>query len=110
MAGCVTQFPKRLNDIIASAWKFNGSANSVKEKRIPRMDRIKLAVAEPCVAGCNGCNSQWHKCAAEVLLKNAIHPVVFASALQKLLLERRGKYGNILITGPANCAKIFILN
>ena len=90
MAEYVTQFPKRLNDILASAWKLNDSANSVKEKRIPRMDRIELAAAEPCVAGCNG---QWHECAAEVLRKNATHPVVFASALQKLLLEGRGSTG-----------------
>ena len=52
------------------------------------MDRIKLDAAEPCVAGCNG---QWHKCATEVFCKNAIHPVVFASALQKLLIEGEGK-------------------
>ena len=107
LAEYVTRFPKTLNDIIASAWKLNDSANSVKEKRIPRMDRIKLAAAEPCVAGCNG---QWHRCATKVLRKNAIHPVVFASALHKLLLEGRGKYRNILITGPANCAKTFILS
>ena len=53
LAEYVTRFPKRLNDIIASAWKLM-TANSVKEKRIPRMDRIKLAAAESCVAGCNG--------------------------------------------------------
>ena len=45
-----------------------------------------------------------------MLHKNAIHPVVFASALQKLLLEGRGKYRNILITGPANCDNTFILS
>ena len=68
---------------------------------------IKLAAAESCVAGCNG---QWHKCATEVLHKNAIHPAAFTSVLQKLFLEGRGKYRNILITGPANCGKIFILS
>ena len=107
LAEYVTRFPKRLNNIIASAWKLNHSANSVKEKRIPRTDRIKLAAAKPCVADCNG---QWHKCATQVLRKKAIRPVVFASALQKLLLEGRGKYRNILITGPANCAKTCILS
>ena len=71
------------------------------------MERIRLAGAEPCVAGCN---DQWQKFATEVLRKNAIHSVAFASALQKLHLQGRGNYRNILITGPTNCAKTFILS
>ena len=40
--------------------------------------------------------------------KNDIHPIVFASAVRKLLVERRGKYRNILIASPADCGKTFM--
>ena len=34
---------------------------------------------------------------------------VYANALFELLTDGRGKYRNIMIVGPANCAKIFLL-
>ena len=42
--------------------------------------------------------------------RNGIDLLVFATACRMLLEKGRGKYRNILLTGPANCVKTFILN
>ena len=45
--------------------------------------------------------------------QNKVHSVIFAKAmieLLELLVKGHGKYRNIMIVGPANCAKIFLLH
>ena len=39
----------------------------------------------------------------------AIHPFVFSDCIHNLLINGRGKYRNIIITGPANCGNTFLL-
>ena len=46
----------------------------------------------------------------QVLKSNKIHSFVFADAVRNLLENGRGKNRNILIIGPANCGKTFLLN
>ena len=45
----------------------------------------------------------------EVLRNNKVHPFVFAAALRDLLINGGGKFRNLLIIGPANCGKTFML-
>ena len=71
------------------------------------MQLIRENVLENCVDQCT--NKQWLNCATEVLRNNKIHPILFASALRDALLYGRGKFRNIIITGPANCGKTFLL-
>ena len=104
LAEYVTKFPKKINENISSAWTLHNAAAEVKRNS---MERVKIAATESCVPTCNG---QWYDCATQVLRKNGIHPVVFASAVRKLLEEGRGKYRNIIITGPADCGKTFMLS
>ena len=35
---------------------------------------------------------------------------MFAAAIRELLEKGRGKYRNVMIVGPADCGKTFILN
>ena len=56
------------------------------------------------------CSSQWLQCAKEVLLLNAIDAFHFVTSIKDLLIHGRGKNRNLIIIGPANCAKIFMLN
>ena len=56
-----------------------------------------------------GCNKDWLKCALEVLKQNNQHPYVYAAAIRDLLINGRGKFRNIMIIGPANCGKTFML-
>ena len=44
-----------------------------------------------------------------VLTNNCIHPVVFAEALRDLLEKGRGMFRKVLIVGPANWVKTFLL-
>ena len=48
--------------------------------------------------------------AENLIHRNGIDLLVFATACRTLLEKGRGKYRNILLTGPANCGKTFILN
>ena len=49
------------------------------------------------------------RCGYEVIINNNIHPYVFAAALQDLTERGRGKIRNIMIIGPPNCGKTFLL-
>ena len=42
--------------------------------------------------------------------QNNVHPYVFAAALRDLLLKGRGKFRNVIIVGPANSGKTFLLS
>ena len=56
-----------------------------------------------------GCNKDWLKCALEVLKQNNQHPYVYAAAIRDLLINVKGKFRNIMIIGPTNCGKTFML-
>ena len=72
----------------------------------PRIEILRAASEGECV---NGCNGQWYDCAFEVLTNNHIHPVIFAAAIRELIEKGRGKFRNLMIIGPANCGKTFLL-
>ena len=59
-----------------------------------------------CVEGGNG---SWLKYAEEVLKNNKLHPAVFGTAVRELLTLGCGKYRNMIIVGPSNCGKTFLL-
>jgi len=61
---------------------------------------------DPCGEPCDG---QWLACTKEVLAFNRIEESEFAAAVRSLLEIGRGKHRNILIVGPANSAKTFML-
>ena len=44
-----------------------------------------------------------------MLQNNDIEEHTFGSAIMTALEKRRGKYRNIMIIGPANCVKTFLL-
>ena len=97
---------KSLQDVIETSWKMHGASAQLQRKQLPRMDLIRQSANGECIAGCG---SVWLDCAIEVLQNNKIHPIVFAEAMRELLIKGRGKFRNILIVGPANCAKTFLL-
>ncbi|KAK2549578.1 hypothetical protein P5673_029967 [Acropora cervicornis] len=60
-----------------------------------------------CASGCNG---EWLTCASEVLEQNGIRREAFATVIRELLEKGRSKFRNIMICGPANSGKTFLLN
>ena len=47
---------------------------------------------------------------SSILFRNGIPESKFCEAVKSLLIKGRGKYRNILIKGPANCGKTFIID
>lgn len=103
----LSRSPKSLQDLIATTWKMQSAVSEVQRKNTPRMEMVRNCAKEECASGCDG---EWLECALEVLRKNDVHPVVFAVAMCELLNKGRGKFRNLMIVGPANCAKTFLLS
>ena len=97
---------KALNDLLSNTWKMEAASSKISRRSIPRIDIIRQCETQDCVDGCDGL---WFRCATEVLRRNRVHPIIFAEAMRELLVKVRGKYRNIIIVGPANCAKTFLL-
>ena len=97
---------KSLNDIMENTWKMHNAENELLQEKKLRLDVIKEFADKLCDKECNG---EWLVCAREVLKNNNINAYVYANALFELLTDGRGKYRNIMIVGPANCAKTFLL-
>ena len=55
------------------------------------------------------CEGHWLTCANQVLVSSGVHPYVFADGTRTLLSQGRGKLRNVIIVGPANCGKTFLL-
>ena len=77
----------------------------VRRSNLSRIDMLREAGKDGCV-----CEGKWLQCACEILVKNGLHKNAFAESIYVLLLHGRGKYRNLMITGPANCGKTFIFN
>ena len=97
---------KALNELIDNTWKMENASHNLHRESLSRIDIIRNKLTEECVANCN---KIWLKCALEVLSNNNLHPYVYADAIRRSLSLGRGKHRNILIIGPANCAKTFII-
>ncbi|CAB4040019.1 Hypothetical predicted protein, partial [Paramuricea clavata] len=100
------QTPKKLNDLIATAWKMEMAATILERLNMLRMSVVETALEENCV---DGCDTIWIKCGKEVLRNNKVNAYVFAAAICDLLEKGRGKNRNMIV-GPVNCGKTFLLN
>ena len=81
------------------------------KETLRRQSRTLIEILEEedqkeCVTGCRG---RWITLAEDIMERNGISSALFAKAVWELLEKGRGKYRNILITGPANCGKTFML-
>jgi len=71
------------------------------------LEILQEFLQEECVSTCN---KKWLTIAKDILQRNSIPEADFTEAVKNLLVKGRGKYRNILINGPANCGRTFILN
>lgn len=97
--------PKALSDLIATTWKLHAAPTLVLREKMDRMQVVLSFLEKPCVDDCI-----WLQSAREVLLNNDINIYVFADALRRCLSKGRKKFNNIMLTGPTNCGKSFLLN
>lgn len=79
---------------------------AVERGRKTRLEILQGEANSECREGCDG---KWKQMAEQILDRNGISKAVFAKAIYDLLEHGRSKYRNVLVTGPANCGKTFIL-
>ena len=71
-----------------------------------RLQLLEEAALKDCADGCGG---RWLAQGEDILLRNNIEKRGFCQAIRVLLNKGRGKNRNLLLTGPANCGKTFLL-
>ena len=99
---------RKYKELISKVWKIAGSRAELQRQRTSRMDKVRIAVNQPCIEQCRD-QTVWLEMAREVLANNHVNAYVFAAAVRNLLENGREKGGNILITGARDCAKTFVL-
>ena len=103
----ITHNPRVVSDILNSAWEIENAPAKLSRSRKTSLEILQEEKEGRCVAGCNG---ERITCAQEILENNRIPMVTFSEAVRDLLQRGRGKYRNVMIVGPANCGKSFLLN
>lgn len=101
------QTSKALEEQLHMTWRLEDAPEVAKRKNMSRMDVILSFLEKPCI---EGCDETWLEAAVEVLRNNNINLYTFADAIRKCLIVGRAKYYNILLHGPRNCGKSFLLN
>ena len=104
----VANTPERVyRELITKTWKMNSASQELQRQSKNRIAHLKDTLNSPCNLNCE--NKVWLKMAKEILKQNQINIYVFAEAIRSLLEHGRGKNRNIMIFGPANCGKTFLL-
>ena len=78
----------------------------LQRSKISRLEFLQKFVEDPCTKGCNG---RWLQCGEQILLWNDVSRKAFSEAVINVLEKGRGKFRNILLKGPANIAKRFLV-
>lgn len=98
---------KVVEEVITTAWEMESAQDDLERSRMARLAILEQCLEEPCVAGCAG---KWREQAQDVLHRNDIPTDNFAKAIYDLLKNGRSKYRNVILTGPTNCGKSFLLS
>ena len=99
--------PKQINDLISLTWEIHDAPKVLERENQTRMDVLRSYLDKDCVENCNG---RWLENAKEVLRNNDINIYTFADAMRRCIREGRRKGVNIMLLGPFNCAKSFLLD
>ena len=98
---------KKLEDLIIMSWEMQNAEHDLARRAKSGMEILQETSSKECAEDCNG---TWIEMAQETLERNNIQAPEFAKAVKVLLQKGRGKYRNLMIVGPANCGKTFMLN
>ena len=97
---------KAVDEVISTAWEMAGAEEAIERAQMRRVDILRDSLHSDCVEGCDGA---WIRQAKDILSRNSIPEELFCTGVISLLHRGRGKYRNVLVTGPTNCGKTFIL-
>lgn len=102
----VNKNAKKVEELLTTTWEMHNAPKDLSRSKKSRIVILNDCLSEDCV---EGCYDEWYHAAIETLCRNEIQVEQFAGAVKTLLEKGRGKFRNILITGPANCGKTFVL-
>ena len=97
---------KNTRELIHKTWLMQEAPIELAQRYATRKELLQTAASTPCIAGCN---KQWLYCALEVLQLNNINQSEYSKSIRENLDKGRGKYRNVILVGPSNCAKTFLL-
>ena len=97
---------KPLSDLIENTWRISNAKASIERGKTTRIEILEKYHSESCV---DGCDMEWYECTRQVLQLNSKNTFVFADAMRDLLENERDRFCNVLIAGPPNCGKAFLL-
>ena len=89
-----------------TCWEMLDDVENEKRESQTKLQIWDEARKKKCVPGCDG---EWKRLASQTLERNNCSKNEFKDAVKDALSKGREKCRNILITGPANCGKSFIL-
>lgn len=93
-----------VQELITTSWEIERAPETLERSQMQRLQILSNAQEEECL-----CGGSWIGMASEIMSKNNVPKEVFVQAVRDLLIHGRSKYRNILLTGPANCGKTFLL-
>ena len=95
---------KNRTELVQDSWRFENAHQQSADENCDRIQKVRDALLDECK-----CGGLWMTLAKDLLSKNAIEHATFATALAKSLKVGRHKNHNILIHGPGDAAKTFVL-
>lgn len=104
--------PRYRQDLINTTWLLETAESTMERSKKSRLDLLMEAKSRECsVDQQKGlkCEGTWLKAALEVLEYNNIDRLQFSNLIKNALIYGRGKGNNIMLVGPTNCAKSFLL-
>ena len=99
--------PRVVAEVLNTAREMTNAQDKLERSKKTRLELLQEVALGNCVTGCEG---KWLTCALEVLQQNGICRETFTGAIRDLLHQGHSKFRNIMICGPANLVKTFILN
>ena len=95
---CVERGEKELTSLLQTTWRIDVALEVV------RQEKIKSLISAECIENSGGV---WLTCAKQVLRQNYFN--VYAAAIHDAITTGRQKNNNIMLVGPTNCGKSFLL-
>ena len=102
----LSQGKKKVLDLLMDTWEMKNANEEILRKKKTRYALLKEASQQECNPDCAG---EWYKLAMKLLTNNKKSPTTFARSVLNLLKKGRGKHQNLMLVGPANCGKTFLL-
>jgi len=100
--------PKALSELVSTTWRMHNAPKIVERSNKSRLDILKVHITDrECTEGCSG---EWFNCAKEILRNNKINMYTFADAIRQCIIKGRQKRNNVMLVGPTNCGKSFLLD